>query len=243
MSKQHSKEAALRGEPSYVWRSGQERRFKMIQEWVDLEEATILDNGCGLGTYLEAFGRFENLRFGLEIEHERGINALQAANGIVSAQGENLPFADNVFDFVFSNEVIEHVDDDALTVAEMVRVTKRNGRILIFCPNRWHWMEQHGIYWRGEYHFGNKFFVNYLPTPMRDKLAPHVKAYTLRKLRSFYKELPVKELHHGCVFGGYDNIYGRFPRLGTFLRKTLYAVEKTPLAVLGISHFVVLEKE
>lgn len=242
MSKQHSTKAALRGEPGYVWRSGQERRFKMIQEWVDLEGATILDNGCGLGTYLDAFSRFQNTRFGLEVEHERGVTALQTANGIVEAQGERLPFADGSFDFVFSNEVIEHVIDDALTVAEMVRVTKKNGRILIFCPNRWHWMEQHGIYWRGEYHFGNKFFVNYLPTPLRNKLAPHVKAYTLRQLRAFYKALPVKELHHSVIFGGYDNIYGRSPQLGNLLRKSLYTLEKTPLAVLGISHFIVLEK-
>ncbi|MEM7333882.1 MAG: methyltransferase domain-containing protein [Chloroflexota bacterium] len=243
MSRQHSDKAALRGEQGYVWRSGQERRFRMIQEWVSLSGATILDNGCGLGTYLKAFGRFDNVRFGLELEHDRGVKALQTAAGIVSAKGEQLPFPREQFDIVFSNEVIEHVQDDAQAVAEMVRVTKPNGRILIFCPNRWHWMEQHGIYWRGEYHFGNKFFVNYLPTPIRDKLAPHVKAYTLRQLRSFYKNLPVTELYHSVIFGGYDNIYGRSPRLGTLLRNTLYAMEKTPLAVLGISHFLVLEKK
>lgn len=242
MGKQHSTKAALRGEPGYVWRFGQERRFDLIEQWVELEGATILDNGCGLGTYLDAFGRYENERFGLEIEHERGVKALQTAVGIVSAQGEHLPFVSETFDFVFSNEVIEHVQDDAQTVAEMVRVTKRDGRILIFCPNRWHWMEQHGIYWRGEYHFGNKFFVNYLPTPWRNRLAPHVKAYTLRELRALYAHLPVRELHHSVIFGGYDNVHGRSPQLGSILRKTLYTLEKTPLSVLGISHFVVLER-
>lgn len=242
MSKAHSDLAALRGEPGYVWRFGQERRFGMIQQWVNLTGATILDNGCGLGTYLDAFGRFDNLRFGLEIEVERAAKALPAAHGIVTAMGEQLPFADDSFDLLFSNEVIEHVQDDARALAEMVRVTKPNGRILIFCPNRWHWMEQHGIYWRGEYRFGNKPLVNYLPTPLRDRLAPHVRAYTLRQLRNLVRGLPVRELHHQVIFGGYDNIYGRSPLLGTALRKTLYGLEKTPLAVLGISHFWVLEK-
>lgn len=242
MSKHHSAKAALRGEPGYVWRFGQERRFRMIEEWVDLDRKTILDNGCGLGTYLDAFGRYENVRFGIEIEFDRAIKALQTAHGIVVAMGERLPFGSSSFDFVLSNEVIEHVDNDGETMAEMVRVTKKNGRILIFCPNRWHWMEQHGIYWRGKYRFGNKFFVNYLPSPLRNRLVPHVRAYTLRQLRALYRDLPVRELHHAYIFGGYDNVYGRSAALGTLLRHALYTMEKTPLAVLGISHLVVLEK-
>ena len=44
------------------------------------------------------------------------------------------------------------------------------------------------------------------------------------------------------LFGGYDNIIGRFPRLGKLLRRVLYFIEKTPLQVLGLSHFWVIEK-
>ena len=57
-SSRHSDKAALRGEPGYVWRSGQARRLAMIQQWIDLNNAVILDNGCGLGTYLDAFSPF-----------------------------------------------------------------------------------------------------------------------------------------------------------------------------------------
>jgi SAM-dependent methyltransferase len=96
--------------------------------------------------------------------------------------GETLPFASESFDFVFSNEVIEHVADDRLALAEMVRVTKGNGRILIFCPNRWYPVEQHGIYWRGRYKFGNIPLVNYLPNALRNRLAPHVRTYTRHNL-------------------------------------------------------------
>ena len=41
--------AALRGEPSYVWRAGQERRLQMIATWTTLEQATVLVAGCGVG--------------------------------------------------------------------------------------------------------------------------------------------------------------------------------------------------
>lgn len=238
----HSDKAALRGEPGYVWRSGQERRLAMIRQWVELDGAVILDNGCGLGTYLNAFAPFTPHRFGLELEHDRAVQAIPTAVGIAQAVGEQLPFADQTFDFVFSNEVIEHVADDAQYAAEMVRVTKPGGRILLFCPNRWYPVEQHGIYWRGEYKFGNIPLVNYLPDVWRDRLAPHVRTYTWGKLWRLFDKQPVRLLHHGRIFGGYDNIERRLPRLGKSIKKALYAAEETPFSVLGLSHILVLEK-
>lgn len=237
----HSDKAALRGEPGYVWRSGQERRLAMIRQWADLS-GRILDNGCGLGAYLRAFAPYSDQRFGLEVEHERAMQALPTATGVVNGVGETLPFADNSFDFVFSNEVIEHVADDAAYMAEMARVVKPGGRILIFCPNRWYPVEQHGVFWRGRYHFGNIPLVNYLPNPLRNRLAPHVRTYTGRSLRRLLDGLPLTVVHHGRIFGGYDNIERRWPWFGRWLKQALYAAEKTPLAILGISHLLALEK-
>ena len=238
----YSDKAALRGEPGYVWRSGQDRRLGMIRQWVNLDGAVMLDNGCGLGTYLAHLAHFSPHCFGLEIEAERAVPALAVAAGVVQGVGEHLPLATAVFDFILSNEVIEHVTDDALAVAEMVRVTKPGGRIVIFCPNRWYPVEQHGIYWRGQYKFGNIPLVNYLPTPLRNRLAPHVRAYTRRGLLQLFAGLPVQVVYHGRIFGGYDNIERHWPRFGRFLKQLLYAAERTPLAVLGLSHFLVVEK-
>jgi SAM-dependent methyltransferase len=242
MTDRHSDKAALRGEPGYVWRSGQDRRLQMIQQWANLDNAVILDNGCGLGTYLDAFAPFTNHRFGLELEHDRALKAISTATGIVEGVGETLPFPANTFDFAFSNEVIEHVQDDDRYAAEMVRVVKPGGRVLIFCPNRWYPVEQHGIYWKGHYKFGNIPLVNYLPNIWRDKLAPHVRTYTKGKLLDLFTDLPVKIVHHSRIFGGYDNIEARHPKLGKTLKNTLYTAEKTPFSVLGISHLLVLEK-
>jgi SAM-dependent methyltransferase len=239
----YSEKAAERGEPGYVWRAGQERRLAMIRQWTDLG-GRILDNGAGLGTYLEACGRAnpDSLRVGLEVEFDRAVAALARADGIALGVGERLPFADDSFDFILSNEVLEHVADDRACAAEMVRVARPGGRIAVFAPNRWYPVEQHGIYWRGEYHFGNKPLVNYLPDALRNRLAPHVRAYTAGGLRGLFGDLPVRELHYSRIFGGYDNIVRRSPRLGRAIRRALYAAEETPLRVFGLSHFLVLEK-
>jgi SAM-dependent methyltransferase len=213
----------------------------MVRQWAELS-GRLLDNGCGLGTWLNAFGRYGHRRFGLEVEFDRARQARSSAEGVVQAIGERLPFASDHFDFVLSNEVIEHVDDDRQALAEMVRITRPGGRIIIFCPNRWYPVEQHGIYWRGRYKFGNIPLVNYLPDPLRNRLVPHVRTYSRRRLQALYRGLPVTIIFHRRLYGGYDNIEGRWPRFGRTLKKTLYAAEKTPLAALGISHMLVLEK-
>ncbi len=242
MTATHSQKAAERGEPGYVWRSGQDRRLKMVLDWTDLS-GRVLDNGSGLGTWMNSFSQFGGDVFGLELEFERIQESVTFGKGVIQSVGETLPYASNSFDTIFSNEVIEHVADDQLCLKEMVRAVKPGGRIVIFCPNRWYPVEQHGIYWRGEYKFGNIPFVNYLPDGLRDKLAPHVGTYSKRKPRQLYADLPVKEIHHSRIFGGYDNIVQRRPALGNFIRSVLYTAEKTPFAVLGLSHLIVLEKD
>jgi SAM-dependent methyltransferase len=213
----------------------------MVRRWVDLS-GRVLDNGCGLGTWLEACGPYSQARFGLEPELERARLAGTRGEGVVQGLGELLPFADDSFAAILSNEVIEHVADDRLAMAEMIRVLRPGGRLALFCPNRWYPVEQHGIYWRGRYKFGNIPLVNYLPDALRDRLAPHVRTYTRGRLLALTRGLPVEVIHHGRIFGGYDNIEFRWPRFGRALKKGLYAAEKTPLAILGLSHFLVLEK-
>lgn len=241
MASGHSSQAALRGEPGYVWRSGQDRRLAMIREWAFLHGRT-LDNGCGLGTYLEALSPYSDQRFGLELERDRAVKALPSASGIAQGVGENLPFMDGTFDLILSNEVIEHVADDARYAAEMVRVARPGGRLVLFCPNRWYPVEQHGIFWHGRYKFGNIPLVNYLPDRWRDRLAPHVRTYTKRSLLRLFQPLPVRIVHYERIFGGYDNIEARWPLFGRMLKRFLYKLESTPFAFLGISHLLVVEK-
>lgn len=243
-----SDKAALRGEPSYVWRAGQDRRLGLITAAFQPIGAPprVLENGCGVGMYLEPLGRAlgTSFVFGLEYDFERAAAAGRSHRPVrvVCGAGEQLPYPDRCFDVILSNEVIEHVQDDRQALAEMARVLKPGGRLVLFCPNRWYPVETHGVFWRGRYHFGNIPLVNYLPDMWRNRLAPHVRAYTAHGLRRKLAGLPLTIVSHTRIFGGYDNLVTRLGPVGRLVRATLYAVEKTPLNVVGLSHLLVAEK-
>src|SRR5512139_1506336 len=105
--------AALRGEPSYVWREGQQRRLEMIATAAQGRlTGIVLDNGCGVGMYVEHLAPYGGRVVGMEYELDRAVEAHQASPHILSAAGERLPFPDHTFDLILSHEVLEHVQDD-----------------------------------------------------------------------------------------------------------------------------------
>jgi SAM-dependent methyltransferase len=231
------------GHPSYVWRFGQERRLEMIRRFVPLEDARVLDIGCGLGMYVRRFSDFTSRAFGIDIDVERvKRGAREGVRGLTLAVAEALPFADNVFDGVLLNEVIEHVRSDRETLAEALRVTRPGGRIVIFAPNRFYPFETHGIYLGKRYKFGNIPLVNYLPDPLRNRLVPHARAYTRARLQSVTHGLPGRWLSWTVIYPGFDNVVERKPALGKVLRSVTYGLEKSWLRRLGLSHLLVLER-
>jgi SAM-dependent methyltransferase len=243
MSDRNMEKAALRGEPSYVWRAGQQRRLEMILCAAgERVRGSVLENGCGVGMYVGHLSKSGGRVFGLEYDFERAAEAGQRSPGIINAAGEHLPYPTASFDLILSHEVLEHVADDGQAAREIVRVLKPGGRAVIFVPNRGYPFETHGIFWRGKYYFGNKPLVNYLPRAWRNRLAPHVRVYSRSDLQKLFEGLPVRLVERTVVFGAYDNIIARFGGLGKVLRMVLQALEKTPLKELGLSHFLVIEK-
>ena len=243
MTQRNFDKAALRGEPSYVWRAGQQRRLDMIVRAAgDRIRGNILENGCGVGMYVVHLSPFGGTVIGLEYDFERAAEAGTNSPHIINAAGESIPLPSGAFELILSHEVIEHVQDDRAAIQEMVRTLKPGGRITLFCPNRGYPFETHGIYWNGKYFFGNKLFVNYLPRSLRDRLAPHVRVYSKKDLAKLFEGLPVKFVERTIIFGAYDNIIARFGPLGQFLRGVLQFLEKTPLKIFGLSHFWVIEK-
>ncbi|MFQ5944992.1 MAG: class I SAM-dependent methyltransferase [Anaerolineae bacterium] len=234
-------QAARYGLPSYRWGSGQERRMALIKRWAPLDGTRVLDVGCGLGLYLHRIQSAGATAVGVDLnqEHLREADLAHSAR----ADAQVLPFSEGAFDVVILNEILEHVKDDGLAVAEAIRVMREGGRLLIFAPNRLYPFETHGVWWRGRYRFGNYFLVGYLPNAIRQRLAPHVRAYTRYGLRKLFDALPSRILVHERIFAGYDRIALRRPGLARLLRSLSYPLERTPLQIFGLSHFLVAEKQ
>lgn len=234
-------EVAL-GNPSFVWRFGQDRRLNLIRRYAPLEDARILDIGCGLGVYVRKLREFSDRVYGIDIDAKRLVEGAKTTPGLLLSASETLPFGDALFDVVVLNEVIEHVRDDEATLREALRVLRPGGRIAIFAPNRLYPFETHGIYLGKKFIFGNMPLINWLPDPLRNRLVPHARAYTRRGIRKTYGGLDARVRVETYVYPGFDNIIARKKRLGGVLRSVLYRMEHTPLRIFGLSHFVVLQK-
>jgi ubiquinone/menaquinone biosynthesis C-methylase UbiE len=102
-----------------------------------------LENGCGLGFFIDGFAahfkKLVVLDFSLcylvlakKIIEERNLANVTLICGSV----ENLPFKNETFDFIHSNNVIEHVSDQKALFIEAKRVLKTRGLFFVLSPNR-----------------------------------------------------------------------------------------------------------
>jgi ubiquinone/menaquinone biosynthesis C-methylase UbiE len=120
------------------------RRLEIVFEELlgadDLSALSVLDVGCGSGWFsreAERRGaRVTSLDIALQLLHE---TRRKVVTDRVNADACALPFADATFDLVISSECIEHTLDPRLALAEIHRVTKPGGRLLVTVPNQaWH---------------------------------------------------------------------------------------------------------
>jgi SAM-dependent methyltransferase len=101
----------------------------------------FLDAGCGTGIEARNLGeRLPGLRlYGVDISSVVLAKAVaDIAKGgprFYQSALEAVPFADGIFDYIGSHEVIEHVEDPALVLPELYRVLKPGGVCVIATPN------------------------------------------------------------------------------------------------------------
>ncbi|MEX0786963.1 MAG: class I SAM-dependent methyltransferase [Dehalococcoidia bacterium] len=233
-----SREQVALGNPSFVWRAGQDRRLNLIRRYVPLEGARVLDIGCGIGAYVKKLAEVSGRAYGVDIDRER---VRQGEPGVLAvAVSERLPYTDGAFDAVLLNEVIEHVRDEGETLREACRVVRPGGHVIIYAPNRLFPFETHGVYLGERYVFGNIPLINYLPDVLRKRLVPHARAYTARGLRRLVERLPAEIVLHTQVYPGFDNIAARRGKLGSALQAVFHRLEGTALRAFGLSHFMIL---
>ena len=102
----------------------------------------VLDIGCGIGGPARQLAElFGSKVVGVDIRLERVVEAIlrTSALGLTSrvsfqpAEGEHLPFEDDVFDVVISQATLNRVPDKAGVIREAFRVLKPSGRFGFEC--------------------------------------------------------------------------------------------------------------
>ena len=129
-----------RAKVEHLQQTIRDAEWKAISEYIP-ERSRFLDVGCGAGYAMQrarmdkqcevtgidpdpgahGVGRFEKER----IEHELTI---------LQGKSEALPFPNESFDVVYMSHVLEHVNNEELTLKEMLRVVKNSGVIIIGVP-------------------------------------------------------------------------------------------------------------
>ena len=98
--------------------------------------ATVLEAGCGRTTRLadhrDRIGRL----VGIDLDGAAGRENASLDEFIEADLSAPLPFEDGTFDLVYSNFVVEHLDDPARTFREFHRVLHPDGWLVLLTSNR-----------------------------------------------------------------------------------------------------------
>lgn len=116
--------------------------------------ATVLDFGCGEGWKLleqrkmgyKAYGMDVLARQDAALSEMRRLGLAQEGEDIVrivSLDNYRVPFDDGSFDFIYSDHVMEHVQNLDESFAEMRRLLKPGGIAIHIFPTRWRIFEAH----------------------------------------------------------------------------------------------------
>lgn len=113
---------------------------------VDFRGKNVLDVGCGWGEFLltmREFGAASTTGVEPDASLVELSRVLSPESRVLQGFSEVLPFESNSFDVVLSSDVIEHVSNADIALAEMIRVLKPGGYALLNFPNYAYFEESH----------------------------------------------------------------------------------------------------
>ena len=114
--------------------------FPWIKEKIPSKTSKILDIGCGAGLLSNSLSRLGHLVTGIDLSE----SSLETAKrhdetntvNYLKANAYSLPFPDASFDVVFAMDILEHVEEPQLLIAEAARVLKPKGQFFFHTFNR-----------------------------------------------------------------------------------------------------------
>jgi ubiquinone/menaquinone biosynthesis C-methylase UbiE len=231
------------------------KRLAWIERFAaPLAKRRVLDCGCGAGEYVRALLERGADAWGVELDASKLASATARDEALAArlSQGdlEALAFPDQSFDLALANEALEHVPDDRAALAEMRRVLRPGGRLLVLSPTRLYPFETHGVFWRGT---GRRVphtlpFVPWIPLGIGRRVFDYwARNYWPWELRARVERAGFRVLASESLWQTFENISGRQPRwmalVRPWLRRIAEICERTPgLRAFGVSQGIVAER-
>ena len=149
--------------------------YRYVLDWISvaarrraLASPRVLDFGCGAGEIVKG-GLAQNLdMWGADVYqgkqaafHDRIVVEAgpSASSRIMRIEDDTLPFPENYFDIVVSNQVFEHVKDLDRPLREIRRVLRPHGIFMALFPGRETWWDGHC----------ELYFAHWLKPPMQER--------------------------------------------------------------------------
>jgi SAM-dependent methyltransferase len=168
--------ATLAVEDDHWWYRGRRRIIRAELDRLPLPHpAEVLDAGCGSGrTLLELvdYGRVRGIELDpevAEVARDRGLGE------VVQGRLEEVPWGEDSFDLITCLDVIEHTPDDQRTLAELHRVCRPGGFLLVTVPAHQFLWSAHDVY--------NHHYRRYSRRRLRD--SAHTAGWTVGRISAF----------------------------------------------------------
>lgn len=123
-----------------IRRQRADKILAVLEERCPIGDCRALDIGTGSGMIARRLGEFFREVVSVDVTDQR---VEKEGYRFEKIEDERLPFADESFEVVISNQVIEHVWDAERHVAEMARVMTPSGIGYLATPNRFALIEPH----------------------------------------------------------------------------------------------------
>lgn len=150
---------------SRIWlqRYWQRRRYSIILEYSH-DQRRILDVGCGSSHILDGLPQ----SIGCDVQLNKLRYKRSPFRHLLQASVFHLPFKSNYFQTVIFSQVIEHLPEDKQILDEVVRVTQKDGYIIVGTPD-------YATHWK----IIEKLYKIFQPSGYADE---HITHYTREKL-------------------------------------------------------------
>ncbi|MBL7147228.1 MAG: methyltransferase domain-containing protein [Nanoarchaeota archaeon] len=117
-----------------------EKIISILNKFKGLKDSSVLDIGVGYGVITSELSKHCKEIIGIDI-----VDARRSTGGyqFKKVDGTILPFENNSFDIVISNQILEHVQDQKEHIDEISRVLKKGGICYFATPNKFWVIESH----------------------------------------------------------------------------------------------------